>query len=368
MVCFLGLLLSTTACTNGRGTLLSDRGDTLKLKYARGLTIVKHREYTVVDVADPWHHHRTLHRYILVGVDKDIDLPEGTIVRTPLSRAVVFTTVHNNLFMELKAGEVIKGVCDLKYIKIPWIQEQCRKGDIADCGNGMSPDVEKIIDMKPDAILLSPFENSGGYGKLEEIDIPLIECADYMESSPLGRAEWMKFFGMLVGRESEADSLFNAVERNYQNLRKKAARTKRRPAVMIDKRNGGVWYVPGGESTIGRLVADAGGDYVFAGIKKSGSVSMNLETALDQAGNADLWLFRYNSDRPATYKELATEYGGYRQLKAFKSRKAYGCNTATSRFYEESPFRPDLLLSDFIRIIHPEVTGLPALRYFESVK
>ena len=105
------------------------------------------------------------------------------------------------MLLSLGQENSISGVADLKYIKIPWIQEQVRRGRIADVGDGLSPVVEKIIDHHPDAILLSPFENSGGYGKLEEIDIPLVECAEYMESSPLGRAEWIRFYGMLFGCE-----------------------------------------------------------------------------------------------------------------------------------------------------------------------
>ncbi len=366
----IALVLTAICSCKGGSTNAVSEGDTLRLKYASNLTIVKHRGYTTASIADPWHKGKTLHRYILLA-DTTIDrgsLPEGTVIRTPMRRAVVFTTVHCSLFLNLGASDVIKGVCDLRYIKLPWIQQQCRQGAIIDCGSGMSPDIEKIIDTKPDAILLSPFENSGGYGKLNEVDIPIVECADYMESSPLGRAEWMRFFGMLTGHEREADSLFAIVEKQYLALKAKAAKTKSRPSVVIDKKNGSVWYVPGGQSTMGVLIGDAGGDYVFASEKKSGSIAMPFETVLDRAGQADIWMLRYSGDHQLTRQELLSEYGGYGELKAYKSGQTYGCNTKTSAFYEESLFRPDLLLADFIGIIHPEVEGIRPPKYFHHVE
>ncbi len=364
------LVLTVLCSCKGGSTNAVSEGDTLRLKYASNLTIVKHRGYTIASIADPWHKGKTLHRYVLAN-DSAIaagQLPQGTVIRTPMRRAVVFTTVHCSLFLSLGASDIIKGVCDLRYIKLPWIQQQCRLSHIKDCGSGMSPDIEKIIDTKPDAILLSPFENSGGYGKLNEVDIPIVECADYMETSPLGRAEWMRFFGMLTGHEREADSLFAIVEKQYLALKAEAMKTKSRPSVVIDKKNGSVWYVPGGVSTMGVLIGDAGGDYVFASEKKSGSIAMPFETVLDRAGQADIWMLRYSGDHKLTRHELLSEYSGYGELKAYKDSRTYGCNTKTSAFYEESLFRPDLLLTDFISIIHPEVEGIRPAKYFHPVE
>jgi iron complex transport system substrate-binding protein len=258
-------------------------------------------------------------------------------------------------------------VADLKYIKIPWIQQQVAQGRITDVGDGMSPVIEKIIDEHPDALFLSPFENSGGYGKLEEIDIPIVECADYMESSPLARAEWLRFYGMLFGCEQRADSLFQAVDSCYQALKALAAKAKSRPSVLVDKVTGSVWYVPGGKSTIGQMIQDANGSYPWAGDAHSGSVSLPFETVLERAGEADVWLFRYSSNHDITYHELTSEHHGYGQFRAFKSREVYGCDVERSPFYEESPFHPERLLNDFMAIFHPELEGLAPLRYYKKI-
>jgi iron complex transport system substrate-binding protein len=323
----------------------------------------------VATIKNPWKEGMVLHRYVMIPADQEVPnhIPSGTIVRTPLKRAVMFTTMHCAMLMEFGKQSCISGVADLKYIKIPWIQEQVAKGRITDVGDGMSPVIEKIIDEHPDALFLSPFENSGGYGKLEEINIPIIECADYMEASPLARAEWLRFYGMLFGCEERADMLFQSVDNSYQQLKALAAKAKTKPSVLVDKVTGSVWYVPGGKSTIGQMIKDANGQYAWADDEHSGSISLPFETVLERAGDADVWLFRYSSDHDITYDELLSEHHGYNQINAFKQQTAYGCNVENSLFYEESPFHPERLLGDFIHILHPELEIMDSMRYFKAV-
>ena len=385
---FLILSISTFLIScGGRTTAPQDGGDSLAFKYATGITITQHPSYTEVELANPWKKGKVLHRYYLVP--KDSQTPtnlNGTIVRTPVSRAAVFTTVHCALLCNLGMGHRIVGVADLKYIKIPYIQEQVKAGHIADCGNGLNPVVEKIMDLKPDVIMLSPFENNGGYGKTEEIGIPIIECAEYMETTPLGRAEWMRFYGLLFGCEQRADSLFAVVDSSYHALKQIAniahptprsaegrlltagQKASPHPTVLIDKMVGNVWYVPGGRSTIGQMVSDAGGNYPWAADSHSGSLSLPFEAVLEQGGETDVWLFRYSGSHDITYDELLAEHHGYTQFRPYRNRQVYGCDVDRSLFYEESPFRPDFLLSDFIQIFHPGATEPKPLRYYKQLE
>ena len=353
---------------NGHTARQRGDGDTVSLKYASLLTIVDYDGYSVATIRNPWKEGMTLHTYVLVPKGTNPEVPEGTVIQTPIQRSAVFTTVHCSLLTTLGCGEAIVGVADSKYIKIPWIQEQIKQGRIVDCGNGLNPVVEKIMDIKPDVIMLSPFENSGGYGKIEDIHIPIVECAEYMESSPLGRAEWMKFYGRLFGQQERADSLFAVVDSCYQALKAQAAQAGEGRSVLFDKIVGNVWYVPGGRSTIGQMIKDAGGRYPWADNEQSGSLSLPFETVLEKAGESDVWLYRYTSDHVMTLEELMGDHRGYDQLKPYRTGEVYGCNVEVSRFYEESPFRPDYLLCDFIQILHPEITNLPPLRYYVKVK
>ena len=345
--------------------------DTVAFRYARLLHVEQHEGFRLVTIDNPWKPGKVLHRYALIPHDAEntdeiaeTNIKNVTILHTPLSRTIIFTSVHCALLSMLGAENRVAGVADLKYIKVPFVREGCRDGRLTDCGDGMNPVVEKIIDAGADAILLSPFENSGGYGKVEEAGIPLVECAEYMEQSPLARAEWMRFYGMLYGCEERADSLFAVVDSSYHALCLLAADAGGRPSVIVDKQTGPVWYVPGGHSTIGRMLSDAAADYPFASDTHPGSLSLPFETVLERAGDAHFWLFRYDSDSPMTLRRLLTEQQGYAQLRAVSDGKVYGCNVRTSFFYEETPFRPDFLLADFIAILHPSLALSDSTRYY----
>lgn len=363
------LLLS--ACGGGSKTSsLQAEGDTVRMKYSSLLQIVKHADYTVVTIRNPWDTLKVLHTYLLADREKPLPehLPEGTVVRTPLQKSVIYSSVHCSLWSELDELKGIGGVCGLEYIKLPQIQEGCRNGSIVNVGNSMNPDIERIIDLRPDAILLSPFENSGGYGRVGKLNIPIIECADYMETSALGRAEWMRLYGLLLGKEAQADSLFAGIEKEYLTLTQQVkSQNLKRPTVISEMKNSSAWYIPGGNSTMGRLYQDAGADYVFAYLSNSGSVPLAFETVFDRGGHADIWLIKYNQPQDKTYSELERDYAPYARFKAFQDRKVYGCNTNHVPFYEESPFHPELLLKDLIKIFHPELLPDYDLKYFSNL-
>lgn len=364
------IVLLCSACGGGSKTSsVTAGGDTLKLRYAENLRIVNYSEYTVAEVRNPWDTLKTLHTYILTDKTKPVpeSVPEGTVVRVPLERTLVYSVVHGSLLNELGALDNIRGVCNSEYFKLPEVQERCREGIITDCGNSMSPDIERIIELNPDGILLSPFENNGGYGRVGKLNIPIIECADYMETSPLGRAEWMRFYGMLTGKEAKADSLFTAVEREYLNVKHRAAQAQKHPTVLSDLRYGSAWYIAGGNSTTGKLYADAGANYIFADLQNSGSVPLAFEAVFDKGGDADYWFIKYNQKTDKTYRELKQDYAPYARFKAFKERRIYGCNTGRIPYYEESPFHPEELLKDIVKILHPDLLEGYEPKYFSNL-
>lgn len=366
-----GVVLFLTGCHGRNSTIAGGtaQGDTIPLRYAANLTLIAFEEYTVAQLRNPWDTTKVLHTYLLIDKEKQLPakLPSGTVVRTPLTRSVVYSSVHCSLLKQLGALKSIGGICDLKYIKIPEIQEACRNGEIADMGDAMSPSIEHIIDLAADAILLSPFENSGGYGRVEKLNIPIIECADYMETSALGRAEWMRFYGMLYGEQDRADSLFAVVEREYRELCTLAASSTNIPSLMCDLKTGSAWYMPGGHSTIARIYADANAAYIFKDDERSGSIPLPFETVLEKGQQAQFWLIRYNHSTDKTYKELEKDFAGYTGFRAFRERNIYGCNTHRVPFYEEVPFRPELLLRDLIKIFHPELQKEYQPRYFHKL-
>ena len=435
-------LLVLTACQGGKTTAgEAEEGDTLKMKYAKLLTIVKYGEkgtasldkdaedaeyqYAEVNVANPWKAGTLLHRYILIPKGKEGDKTVTRLalqrtsgmgcttdtVRTPVERSAVFIAPHCQLMYELGCQQAIRGVCDLNYINIPDVRKRAAsagkassgnassgkasaQNSIVDCGSSMAPDIERIIALKPEAILVSPFENSGGYGKLDKLHIPIIEAADYMESSPLGRAEWMKFYGMLFGKgknisttvagkalttvvgkalttvagkaseatlpascELKADSLFAKIEKEYLKLKAEAGKLPKGLSILTERKTGNVWYVPGGQSTIGILLKDANARYIFSDDKHSGSLPMSPEQILAKGSQVDVWAFKYFGGAPLSQVQLLQEYDGYKALAAFNRGNIYQVDTSTVPYFELTNFHPELLLREFIILAHGERFG-----------
>ena len=416
-------LLVLTACQGGKTTAgEAEEGDTLKMKYAKLLTIVKHGEkgtaslnndaedaeyqYAEVNVANPWKAGTLLHRYILIPKGKEGDEMVARLalqrtsgmgcttdtVRTPVERSAVFIAPHCQLMYEMGCQQAIRGVCDLDYINIPDVKKRAASAgkaagkaaagktsagnSIVDCGSSMAPDIERIIALKPEAILLSPFENSGGYGKLDKLHVPIIEAADYMESSPLGRAEWMKFYGMLFGNEEgksngisgscepKADSLFAKIEKEYLKLKAEAAGYPKGLSILTERKTGNVWYVPGGQSTIGILLKDANARYIFADDEHSGSLAMSPEQILAKGKQVDVWAFKYFGGAPLSQAQLLQEYDGYKALAAFSRGNIYQVDTSTVPYFELTSFHPELLLREFIILAHGERFG--KLRFYKK--
>ena len=400
------VVLLVVACQGGK-TASGEGGDTLQMKYAELLTIVKHNDgaYTEAIIENPWKKGTTLHKYILVpkgnegdetvarlkdDIRENATLQMGShcdIVRTPLESNVVFTAPHCQLMYELGCKNAITGVCDKDYINIPDIKERVKLSDgkastsdtdkvIIDCGSSMQPDIERIIALKPEGLLISPFENSGGYGKLDKLRIPLIEAADYMETSPLGRAEWMKFYGMLFGSR-QADSLFAGIEKEYQSLKSVAGKLPEGLSVLTERKTGGVWYVPGGRSTIALLLKDAHARYVFADDDHSGSLAMSPEQILAKGREIDVWAFKYFGGAPLGKAQLLQEYEGYKALSAFQRGSIYEVDTSRVPYFELTSFHPELLLREFILLSHPatdaryarngELRKLGTLRFYQPL-
>ena len=363
------LVVLLCACGGKNKASSALNGEIIPMKYAENLTLIKGEGYTEAILRNPWDTTAILRTYLLIDKDQPVPdhLPEGTIVRTPLSKALVYTATHCNLINELGTVKSIGGICEIQYIKVPAIIEGCKNGTIVNAGEGTNPDIEKIIDLHPDALLLSPYENSGGHGQVEKLKIPIIECADYMETSALGSAEWIRFFGMLFGCEAKADSIFADVEKNYNELKQLATQQAKKPKLMCEWKSGSAWYVPGGRSTTGKLYADAGADYAFAHYPNSGAVPLSFETVFDKAQDADIWLMKYNQANDRTMTSMREDYAPYAQFKAYKQKQVYGCNTAYKRYYEDFPFHPDRVLKDLIKIFHPSLLPEYELVYFDKL-
>lgn len=336
------------------------------LRFARNLSITFYSDYTSVRIRDPWDTLRQRQHYVLVDRARPLpaDLPaDGTVIRVPARRAVIYTSVHTAIAERLGVLDRVAGVCEPEYITSHEVLDRIAEGRIADVGLSTSPNVEKIVDLGADLIIASPFENNG-YGSAEKLGIPIVEAADYMENHPLGRTEWVLFYGLLFGTHDEAKAVFEQTRDHYFELRALAAGSADRPKLLLERKYGNSWAVPDGRSYIATLHADAGADYIFRDVPGTSSTHLSFEEVFDRAGEADLWLLKYGVRTPMTYKLLKGEYAPYARFRAWKERKIFACNTLTTTYYDDITLHPDRVLEDMIAIYHPDLLPGHVQRYY----
>ena len=369
LLILLGFAFWMVACTpSGKQTSSKEALSSDSIQYAQGFTVQRFDTYIMVEVRDPWDSTRLLQRYLLVDRTKSAPggLPKGTIVKVPVKDIVIYTSVHAAIIDQLHETDKVIGVCEPRYMDTPAIQEGIQAGRIADLGEATSPNIEKMIEIGAELVIASPFQNSS-YGPVEKIGIPIIEGADYMEAFPLGRTEWIRFYGLLFGKEEMADSIFKETEQAYLSLKDLTANIDNRPTVLSEKKFGSSWYVPSGDSYMAHLIEDAGADYMFKDLPGAGSTPLAFETVFDKAIHADIWLVKYNQSSEMTYNDLRSEYTPYENFDAFKKKRIYTCNTGAVPYYEEFPIHPEYLLKDLIWIFHPELVFGYSPRYFREM-
>lgn len=352
----IGLCFFVFSCQNKKETEVSTEQVPYEVKYAKVFDVKKYKDYTLVTVNDPWDSTRILQKYVLVEKTSELPskLPEGTLVRIPLNSVAVYSTIHCAVLRELNSLPIIKAVCEPEYIDEKYVKDGIKNNTIVDLGLASNPNIEKLIMADPEAILASPIEGTP-YGTIEKTGIPIIEIPDYMESTPLARAEWVKFYSLFIGKEEIADPLFAGIEKEYNKLKNTVSTVTNRPTVFTDLKYGNSWYIAGGNSFIGNLLKDAGAHYIWKDDESTGATPQAFETVLDEAGEADIWLIKYNQPNELTYKALEKEYKPYSYFKAFKDKNIYVCNTGEIPYYETIVLHPEQILKNFAYIFHPDL-------------
>lgn len=352
-------IFALASCAGGGGQD-APQGDSI-IAHASLLRISAAEGYTRVDIFMPSDTAHAAWSYALVPRGTEPAVPaELTQVPVPLRRSIVYSTVHTTPLAELSATDAIIAVADCQYFTSDDpIYPLIASGRIGAIGSSMAPSLEKIVDYEADAILLSPIEGAN-LGGVERSGVPLIFMADYLEPTPLGRAEWLKLLGRLYGCEAEADSIYTAVAQQYTALRDAAANTTARPKVITERPFEGIWYVPGGQTYMARMLADAGAAYPWADERSAGSLSLDEAMVIDRAADADFWLIKDGTTHSAASLSAAMPHAS--AFAAFPR----GVYSADGRIFRDIAFHPERVLADFVAIFHPELSG-DSLRYFKPI-
>lgn len=352
----------------GRGNSFVERvnGDTITSE-AEYMTMIDCGDWVAVEIRAPWSDSLAIGRYgIIRPGSKNVEIAEGYVpIEAPLSQSVVFSSVYTSAIDELGKIEAIKGVADGSYyLENDAVAKLMKDGKIVDVGSSMSPLTEKVVDIEPDAILISPYAGGSSTG-VERLGVPLVWMADYLETSPLGRAEWILLLGELYGKADEAREIFETTKRNYEYVKSTVSKAEECPTVIAEKPMSGVWYEPGGRSYIAKMFEDAGAAYPWASNDDSGSISLDEEAVIDKSSDADVWLFKEIKEYSAS--DLSKELPRARVLKPFPE-STYYCNTLDVPYYNVIAFHPDVVLSDMAAIFHPALFPGYELKFYKKLQ
>ena len=336
-------------------TASNDSVVTIDVKYATGFSVRDSADVRLVNVGKN-------DRFALVQSD-DVNVPNGyTKIRVPIKNTICMTALQLSNFTILDAHDVVKGITGTKNLFNKDILERVKDGRIVKIGMEGNFDTELVLAANPDVIFISPSKR-GGYDAIKETGITLVPHLGYQELDPLGQAEWIKFVGMFIGKEREANEIFAGIENRYNELKSKADSLIHHPSpdthhltptVFSGEMHYGNWHAVGGKNYLAQIFRDAGADYVINDEETSGE-DLEFEKMYALAAKADYWRILNSFPGEFTYEALKASEPRNELFKAYKERKVIYCNMKQQAYYEISPVQPDVLLKDFVAIFHPEL-------------
>lgn len=344
--------------------------DSLKLKYAEGFDIKYFPDYKEVIVYSPWVKASVYARYYLVNDKKTKTPTDGTKVLIPLKTLAATSVTHFEFLSLLGELQTVSGVCSPQLIYNREINKRIGEGKISDLGDAFNINVEKTLELNPNAVMMSGYNQNDPYAlRVSQAGVPVLFNNEWMETSLLARAEWIKFVSAFYNKEKQADSIFSVVDTRYNEIKTKAAEVKVKPNIMAGANFRGTWYMPAGHSFMGRLFADAGANYCYCTDTTSGSLPLNVEIVLKNFSQSDVWLnCSFNS-----ITDLIKTDSKHALFRPVKLKQVYNFNkrllpSTANDFWESAVARPDLVLSDVIAILHPELLPGYELVYAEKLK
>ncbi len=343
------------------------------IRHAQGFQIRQEKDYQVLDIITPFRSPADTLRYVLLK--KGVEVPEGLsqsqVIHIPVKSIAVTSNLHAGAIDRLEAWDFLVAAGDGDQLYSPKIREKIRAGTVKEIYKGNTLNQEKVLELQPEVLMVtgSPEAGPEAYSNIAKSGIPVIINSEWMETSPLGRAEWIKLIAALLDRQNSADHQFAFVESSYLHLAELVRKSaERKPGVLIGNEYQGTWYMPGGKSFMATLLSDAGADYHWKDNDQSGSIPLNFEAVYPVALDADFWLNIYVSSPQDGKKELIASDSRYSGFKSVRNGQLYSLanrvnEAGANDYWESSSFRPDLLLADYVKIMHPALVPEHTLYY-----
>ena len=374
ILCMLFFMLLSWGCQSAQKSDEIEEGKLLAsvaISYAEGFSIDYFADYTKVIIHNPWTNEKKPYAvYYLCKSDSILTPTEGTKLKIPLSSLAVNTFTYFEFLRLLEEPGVIKGVTDGFRIYNPAILQKIETREIIDLGDPFNPNVERTMSLMPQAIINSAYAQQDSYSeRLLQAGFPIIYSLEWMETSPLARAEWIKMIAAFFDKGAAADSIFRTIEQRYLALQVLTKNVSPHHTVMAGDNFQGTWYVPGGKSFNASLFRDAGLDYRYKNNHESGSIGLDIESVLTQFGKAAFWV----GCEADTYGELAEKDAKYLLLESVKKRQVFNNHNRITAsggndYFESAIAHPDLILSDLIKATHPQLLPDYSFTYIKPLE
>lgn len=343
------------------------------VQYAKGFSINNYDGYSIVTVKNPWPKATKTYTYILKEQDGIVpdSLQQNTIISVPIKNIVVTSTTHIPSLEMLDVENTLIGFPSLKYISSEKVRARIEAGKVKELGNNHDLNTEVILNLQPDVIIGYGIDNNNPtLDNIQKSGLKVMLNGDWNEESPLGKAEWIKFFGALYGKQKEANELFTKIEEDYLKTIEIAKMATSTPTILAGDMFQDRWYLPKGTSWGSLFLKEAKGNYLWKETSGTGSLSLSFETVFEKAQNADIWI---TSGQFGSLKEMTDKNPHYAQFASFKNKNVYSFSgkkgkTGGILYYELAPNRPDIVLKDIVKILHPDLLPSYEPFFFEKLK
>lgn len=334
-----------------------------EINHAKGFSMEKTGDLTILKISSPWPDSESSFTYALIPKDKMAMMTLNAdkydaIIATPVDKIVVTSTTHIPALEALGVLDKLIGFPDTQYISSKKARQLIHNGKIKELGNNESLNTEMVIELNPDVVVgFSISSENKAYETLQRANVPVVYNGDWTEQTPLGKAEWIKFFAPFFGMEKKVDSFFKEIENSYAAVKLLAQKAETKPTVLSGALYKDVWYLPGGNSWAAQFLEDANADYLWKETEETGSLSLSIEAVLTKGQKAEYWV---SPSQFTSYTEMSKAGRHYSQFDAFKNKKLYTFaktkgETGGLLYYELAPNRPDLVLKDLVHIFHPNL-------------
>lgn len=372
IVVVLSILFSACSQQTEHQQTEQETAQLVNLSYAKRFNIKKVKDYTVLEILGNKDNTNVTASFVLYKNEKPDYVKEAYYVKIPVTRVASMSSIYTTMIEKLNSLNSIVAIDNVDYYNNEAVQNLVKQQKIVELSKGPHIEVEKTLALKPDLLLTFGMGNPKNDidTKLLQANIPIAISLDHLEETPLARFEWLKFFACFYDKESYADSLFKVTEVNYNAIKSLTQKATTKPTVLTEMKYGDVWHVPGGKSFISHLIADAGGNYLWADNNKTGSLPQSFENVYAKAKDCDFWINTYNIN---SKKELVSYDERYALFKAFKEDKIYNNNKTQnskgfSNYWENGVSNPDYVLADLIYIFHPELMKEYRFMFYKKVE